>query len=169
MKFKEVRNLIVSGLHEYMDLNVILGNQLNPEMDYPFILYSVTAPYIPESGLGEFSTAVNENGTVTETRAEQPTCTFSFTVCSTDRETGNDYILGEDEALELAEKVQGWFLHTGYEYISGKGFTVVDVANVQNRSFLQVDEEAIRYGFDVVLRYVRTDNRIVAGVVSTGN
>ena len=114
--------------------------------------------------MGDFSTSTNKDGSVTETRAEQPTCTFSFTICSVDRKTSVGFILGEDEALDLAEKAQGWFLHTGYEYISGKGLTVVDVANVQERSFLQVDEEARRYGFDVVIRYVRTDDRTIAGV-----
>jgi hypothetical protein len=164
MKFKEVRNLIVSGLHEYMGLYVVLSNQLNPEMALPFILYSVTAPYIPEGGTGDMQSITNEDGTVKVTRYEQPTCTFSFTICSSDRQTKDGFVLGEDEALDLAEKAQGWFLHTGYEYISGKGLTVVDVANVQERSFLQVDEEARRYGFDVFLRYVRTDEMTIAGV-----
>ncbi len=164
MKFREVRNLLVSGLHEHMGLNVVLSNQLNPEMELPFILYSVTAPYIPEGGTGDMQSMANEDGTVKVTRCEQPTCTFSFTICSADRQIKDSFVLGEDEALELAEKAQGWFLHTGYEYISGKGLTVVDVANVQERSFLQVDEEARRYGFDVVLRYVRADNMIIAGV-----
>lgn len=164
MKFKEVRNLIVSGLHEYMGLFVVLSNQLNPEMELPFIIYSVTAPYIPEGGTGDLQSIANEDGSVRVTRYEQPTCTFSFTVCSMDRQTKDGFVLGEDEALDLAEKAQGWFLHTGYEYISGKGLTVVDIANVQERSFLQVDEEARRYGFDVVIRYVRTDEMNVAGV-----
>lgn len=164
MKLREVRNLLVSGLHEHMRLNVALSNQLNPEMELPFILYSVTAPYIPEGGTGDMQFMANEDGTVKVTRCEQPTCTFSFTICSADRQTKDGFVLGEDEALDLAEKAQGWFLHTGYEYISGKGLTVVDVANVQERSFLQVDEEARRYGFDVVLRYVRADDMIVAGV-----
>lgn len=164
MKFKEVRNLIVSGLHEYMGLFVVLSNQLNPEMELPFIIYSVTTPYIPEGGTGDMQSMANEDGSVRVTRYEQPTCTFSFTVCSMDRQTKDGFVLGEDEALDLAEKAQGWFLHTGYEYISGKGLTVVDIANVQERSFLQVDEEARRYGFDVVIRYVRTDEMNVAGV-----
>ena len=167
MKFKEVRNLIVSGLHEHMGLPVVLSNQLNPEMELPFIIYSVTAPYIPEGGTGDLQSTSVTDGSVKVTRYEQPTCTFSFTVCSGDRQTKDGYVLGEDEALDLAEKAQGWFLHTGYEYISGKGLTVVDVANVQERSFLQVDEEARRYGFDVIIRYVRTDEMTVAAVKAT--
>ena len=73
-------------------------------------------------------------------------------------------VLGEDEALELAETALGWFLHVGYDRLSGLGVTVVDASNVQERSFLQVDEEARRYGFDVSIRYVRTDIRAIATI-----
>ena len=77
-------------------------------------------------------------------------------------------VFGEDEVLELSEKAQGWFLHTGYDYISNMGITVIDVTNVQNRSFLQVDEEARRYGFDVLIRYKRIDERQI-NVIETVN
>ena len=42
------------------------------------------------------------------------------------------------------------------------GIVVEDVNNVQQRNVLMVDEEANRYGFDVLLRYVR-DDRMAAG------
>lgn len=159
MTYRELRNMIVSGLHTHLQIPVCLSNQVNPESEYPFIIYSSTAPYIPDGGLGQYAQTKTENGGAVEVRREQPTCTMSFTVCSMDRSNANGYILGEDEALDFAERAQGWFLHTGYDYISGKGITVVDVSNVQERSFLQVDEEARRYGFDVVIRYVREDTR----------
>lgn len=161
MIFKDLRNAIVSGLSTYLSIPVVLANQVNPEQAYPFVVYSVTAPYIPENTLGEYRQEGDGTGTAEEIRKEQPTCTWSFTVCSVDRQTDDSYILGEDEALELSEKALGWFLHTGYEYISGKGITVVDAGNVQERSVLQVDEEARRYGFDVTIRYVREDSRRV--------
>ncbi len=157
MKFREVRNQIVSRLSRYLGISVYLSNQVNPEQEYPFVIYSTTAPYIPDNGMGVFLQMPLMDGTILEVRKEQPTCSFSFTACSVNR----DGILGDDEALELAEKAQGWFLHTGYSDISGMGITVVDVANVQERSFLQIDEEARRYGFDVMLRYVRTDERVI--------
>ena len=68
-------------------------------------------------------------------------------------------IYGDDESMELAERAQGWFLHSGYDYISAIGITIIDVTNVQNRETLLVDEEANRYGFDVTIRYVRQDTR----------
>lgn len=165
MMYKDVRNHVVAGLGDYLKVPVCLSSQTGPEPDYPFVVYSSTAPYLPENGLGEISHLPDGMKTLAERRKEEPMCTISFTVCSKNRKNQKTgYILGDDEALELAEKAQGWFLHTGYEYISGKGLTVVDVSNVQERSFLQVDEEARRYGFDVMLRYVRTDERTVGTV-----
>ena len=161
MTFREIRNTVVSELSAYLGIPVALANQVNPEQDYPFVIYSVTTPYIPENTLGEYRWEEGMDGTAEEIRREQPTCTWSFTVCSTDRGTEAGYILGEDEALELAEKALGWFLHAGYDDISRNGITVVDAGNVQERSVLQVDEEARRYGFDVTIRYAREDKRKV--------
>lgn len=159
MTFKDIRNAVVSGLSAYLSIPVVLASQVNPEQEYPFVVYSVTAPYIPENTLGEYRQERDGTGMAEEIRKEQPTCTWSFTVCSANRLTDTGYILGEDEALELSEKALGWFLNAGYDYISGQGITIVDAGNVQERSVLQVDEEARRYGFDVIIRYVREDSR----------
>ena len=67
------------------------------------------------------------------------------------------YIQGEDEAMEIADKAQGWFLLSGRGQLSMSGIVVEDVNNVQQRNVLMVDEEANRYGFDVLLRYIRDD------------
>ena len=162
MRFRELRNVVICGLSRYLNVPVCLSSQVSPEQEYPFVVYSSTAPYIPDNGLGEFYQTPNQDGSLTEERREQPTCTFSFTVCSVNREDGA--ILGEDEALDLAESAQGWFLHAGYEDMSRQGLTVVEVSNVQERSFLQADEEARRYGFDVMIRYVRIDKRTIGTV-----
>lgn len=154
---------MISGLDAYLGIPVVLGDQVQPEQPFPYVIYSVTSAYIPEAGLGDFQQQADGDKNV-ETRSEQPSCSLSFTVCSMNRENIDDngnpiWVYGEDEALELSEKAQGWFLHTGYECIAGMGITVIDVSNVQNRSFLQVDEEARRHGFDVLIRYRRTDGR----------
>lgn len=172
MKFLELRNKLISGLSGYLGIPVVLADQVQPEQLFPYVLYSVTSPYIPETGMGE-PLQTEDGGKNIEIRSEQPSCSFSFTVCSMNRETldgnGNPILVfGEDEVLELSEKAQGWFLHTGYDYISNMGITVIDVTNVQNRSFLQVDEEARRYGFDVLIRYKRIDERQI-NVIETVN
>lgn len=172
MKFLELRNKLIAGLSSYLKVPVVLADQVQPEQPFPYVIYSVTSSYIPEAGLGEFSQTTDGDKKI-ETRSEQPSCSFSFTVCSMNRESLDDNgnpvrIFGEDEALDQSEKTQGWFLHAGYDYMSNIGITIVDVTNVQNRSFLQVDEEARRYGFDVLIRYKRVDKR-QTNVIETVN
>lgn len=96
-----------------------------------------------------------------EVREEQPTTTMSFTACSINRVEEKDgeqvSILGADEALELATLAQGFFLHGGRYAIQKAGFVVVDVTNATSRDALELDEMGRRFGFDVRLRYTRTD------------
>lgn len=155
MRFKKIRNLIVTGLSGHLGIPVVLANQVNPEQEYPFVVYSTTATYLAENTLGDYQ--IDAAGA--ETRKEQPTSTWSFTVCSANRRTTSGFVLGDDEAMETAEKALGWFLHVGYDYMLKNGITIVDSGNVQERSVLQVDEEARRYGFDITIRYVREDVR----------
>jgi hypothetical protein len=158
MTAREVRNCIIKGLHEYLQVEVCKGNQRMKERKPPYIIYSVVSPYIADRTIGEFQVEKNKGKTV-EIRKEQPSFSMSFVVCSTDRMNGKKKVYGDDEAMELAERAHGWFLHSGYDYISDVGVTVIDVTNVQNRETLLVDEEANRYGFDVTIRYVRQDIR----------
>ena len=51
-----------------------------------------------------------------------------------------------------------------WDEIAASGFVVVDVLNAANRSALVLDEMARRYGFDVRLRYRRTDSRSISTV-----
>lgn len=157
-----LRNQIIQGLSEYLECPVVLNNQQNPEQDPPYVFYSMT-PFSPENELGDYRTEQNEN-TCMEYRRVEPSCSFSFTVCSVDREAEETYILGEDEACFLAVKAVGWFEHVGYDFLSRMGVTVIDVSAVQERSTLLVDEEARRYGFDVRIRYVKEDVREIGTI-----
>ena len=125
-------------------------------------MYSITSDYIPDNGLGNYSVEDGSTeGTAVEVRTEQPTTTMSFTACSINRIEEKDgeqvSILGADEALELATLAQGFFLHGGRYAIQKAGFVVVDVTNATSRDALELDEMGRRFGFDVRLRYTRTD------------
>ena len=141
MTFVEMRNTLVKKLWDYLGCPVVLADQVQPEAPFPFVVYSVTAPYIPG----------NE--------------TFSFTCCSMNR-TGEDgaFVSGADEAAELADAAMGWFLHTGYMDISALGITIVEVGQVQDRTTLVIDEAARRFGFDVQIRYTREDTLKVPSI-----
>lgn len=165
MTAREARNSIIKGLHEYLGVEVYKSNQIVKERYPPYIIYSILSPYMPGSALGEYRIE-KEGEKAMEIRKEQPSLSISFTVCSVDRIDGEKRIFGDDEAMDLAEQAEGWFLHTGYDYISQNGMTVTDVTNVQNREVLLVDEEANRYGFDVTVRYVKQDVRKIQTVES---
>lgn len=158
----EKRNALIQALSEAVGHPVVLASQVQPEAEPPFIVYSVTSDYIPDGSLGHYSLEpCREDNDVVEVRAEQPTTTISFTACSINRSVEKDgaqtYILGYDEALELATLAQGFFLHTGRRAIERAGFVVVEVSGTANRDALELDEMGRRFGFDVRLRYTRTD------------
>ena len=100
----------------------------------PFIIYSATADYLPDGGLGDYSYFGEGTEDYVEARTEQPSATFSFTACSINRSYTDDdgnpvTIFGADEALELATLAQGFFLHGGLDDIRKAGFVVVEVTN----------------------------------------
>lgn len=161
MKARKVRNRIIKGLHEYMQIPVYRSDQVSPEADLPYIVYSVITPYTKGNTLGHYRCEADGNGGTEEVRAEQAGMSLSFTACSQDRELGSGvFISGEDEAMDLAEKAQGWFLFVGRIFLSPE-VVVESVENVAPRNTLVVDEEANRYGFDVLVRYIREDVRHV--------
>lgn len=162
MTFVEKRNALVLALAEYVGHPVLLANQVQPEEDPPYIVWAMLSDYSPDGSLGHYSTEDAGEGYALSVRAEQPTTTLSFTACSINRSgVGKDgkpfYVLGADEAQELAGKAQGFFLHCGRYSIEKAGFTVVEVTNAAPRDALELDEMGRRFGFDVRLRYVRTD------------
>ena len=172
MTFSEKRNALVCALSQFVRHPVLLASQVQPEAEPPFIIYSATADYLPDGGLGDYSYFGEGTEDYVEARTEQPSATFSFTACSINRSYTDDdgnpvTIFGADEALELATLAQGFFLHGGLDDIRKAGFVVVEVANAGSRDALELDEMGRRYGFDVRLRYTRTDSRNVGTVSNT--
>lgn len=164
MTFVEMRNALVKKLWDYLGCPVILADQVQPEAPFPFVIYSVMAPYIPGNEMGDYRTLPDGEDSVVVRRV-MPTATFSFTCCSMNR-TGEDraFVSGADEAYELADAAMGWFLHTGYMDISALGITIVEVGQVQDRTTLVIDEAARRFGFDVQIRYTREDTLNVPSI-----
>lgn len=163
MSFVTLRNHLIAAIYEYMELPVVLADQVDPELEFPFIIYSVVTPYVPASTMGHYRETA-QGDFIAEIRREDPTCVLSFTACSQNRKQDGQRIYGEDEAMAIAEELQGWFLHSGYDSLVSCGAVVDGIANVQSRSFLQVDEEARRWGFDVTIRYIRTDERTIGTI-----
>jgi hypothetical protein len=165
MKIVTLRNALVKLLWEHLGVPVILSDQVQPEAELPYCIYTVTTPYASAGELGEYSSTDAEDGGLLEHRREMPSATFSFTFCSENRtDEHGEEISGADEAEELAESAAAYFLHVGYDDFLKLGITVVDVGQVGDRTTLDVDEAARRKGFDVRIRYTRTDTRHITTI-----
>ena len=65
---------------------------------------------------------------------------------------------GEDEALALCEKGLGFFLLNGHNIRTEFGDVVVNnVGAAANRTSFLVEDSVRRYGFDIRISFVRTD------------
>lgn len=169
MTFVQARNAIVSSLEAHLGCRVDLSDQIADMPEYPYCYYSVLAPRIPGYTFGLREIVESPDGLLLK-RSEQVSATMSFTFCSTNRETEDGYIYGEDEALELAEKANGYFLLNAHNIQTEHGEVVISNAGVvANRSSFFVEDTIRRYGFDVRFSYVRTDEMPATLVERPGN
>ena len=156
MTYIELRNKVVKLLHTSLSgPKVILSDQVVPEDDYPYIYYQFISPHM--GGASNKIYTKNAEGATLVNRVEQPTASLSFTACS----------LSDDEALQLSEKAKAFFMHTGSEKFRSENIAVVSVGNTQPRTAPGVVETDRRYGFDVAVRYERTDSRETAAIGSS--
>ena len=152
---------MIKSLSEYLQCPVVLSDQTQPEPAEPFVFYSILSDYQPINEVGNYT--FNQD-TGVETRGENPTLTLSFTAISRNRYEGDAYIYGENEAMDLCDRMQGFFLHSGKDQIHASGFVLVNISNSGSRSALEIDEMSRQYGFDVQLRYYRIDDRSVGNI-----
>lgn len=170
MTFVQARNAIVEGLEAHLGCQVNLSDQIAEKPEYPCCYYSVLAPRITSHAFGLTELEETPEGFVRQ-RSEPVSATMSFTFCSENREAPNgDYIFGEDEALELAEKAHGFFLLNGHCIVTEHGDIVIqNIGGVASRSSFLVTDTIRRYGFDIRFGYVRTDEMPTVTIKNPGN
>lgn len=169
MTFAQARNAIVSGLEAHIGCPVILSDQIADKPEYPCCYYSVLVPRISGHSFGLNEVLETEDG-YSLTRSEPVAATMSFTFCSVNHETDDSYIFGEDEALSLSEKANGFFLLNAHNIPTEYGDIVIDnVGSSASRSGFLVEDTIRRYGFDVRFSYVRTDTMEITAILNPGN
>lgn len=169
MTFEQARNAIVSGLEAHIGHPVKLSEQIAEISEFPHCYYSVLAPRISDHSFGLHEVIETENGHKL-IRSEPVMATMSFTFCSANRETDDGYIFGEDEALALTEKANGFFLLNAHNIPTEYGEVVINnVGAVANRTGFFVEDTVRRYGFDIRFSYVRTDEMPTTTVSKPGN
>lgn len=166
MTFAEARNAIVAKLEKHIGCPVVLSEQIADIPDFPYCYYSVLSPRSNDHYFGLEETKGDKF-----IRSEEVKATMSFTFCSMNRDTEDgDYIFGEDEALELSDKANGFFLLDAHSIHTDSGDIVINqVGAVANRSGFNVEDTIRRYGFDIAFSYVRADERLVTTIADTGH
>lgn len=146
MRAADILNVLELGI----PTTVIFAEQAGPKPDYPYIAIKETSsfnpatnqPYITDEDLPE---------DIKRMATSQPTMSLSVT----------SYGSTIQDATELAQQVHDWFTFGGYRMLKEKGYVVADIQSVMNRDSLMVDDYERRRGFDIILRFVHTQSRIV--------
>ena len=169
MTFLQARDAIIAGLEAHIGCPVTLSEQIAEQPDYPYCYYSVLVPRAADHTFG--LKEVLDTGFVFVNRRSEPvTATMSFTFCSMNRETEDGYIFGEDEALALSEKANGFFLLNAHNIPTEYGDVVINnVGSTASRSGFLVEDTVRRYGFDIRFSYIRTDEMVTATIKNPGN
>ncbi len=161
-----IRDALIKGLYRYLggDIPVYRSGQTSGELMFPYILYTVTAANGGGNTTGHYSVRKKGDG-AEEIKEEQAFLTMSFTICSQNHTDAlGNYIQGEDEAQEIAERAHGWFTHAGYDDFTKCGIVIADVTEVHGRNALMGNEEANRKGFDVICNYINGVSRDISVV-----
>lgn len=129
----KVREIISTGLSEYLTMPVIRSNSTGEPPGYPYISYTLTTPIHANNGSwGEY-----EDGGHRKPFRQ----TWSITVQADDAGV----------SLDSAVKAYEWFDKTGILYLSDNGVLVERLYDISNRDNMLTIEYEYRLGFDVVL------------------
>lgn len=158
MTIVQARNAIWERLKAHVGCPTVLADDIEEMLEVPYCYYSILVPRSTNHSFGLTEVKETPDGFIRQ-RSEPVSATMSFTFCSKNRDApGGEYIYGEDEALELAEKAHGFFLLNGHNIVTEHGDIVIqNIGGVASRSSFFVTDTIRRYGFDIRFGYVRTD------------
>lgn len=146
MDYAAIRNGLVSGLYQHLQVPVVPTDTNQPKPPYPFVSYKFTTLYRPDAAVMTRSpvpsTDPDFEQDIEYTLKEQLQMVLSISTYSED----------EVEAYGLALQVQAWFKLQGYRYLKENNLIVVKTTALQDRTMLIVDNFEKRIGFDVTLR-----------------
>ncbi|MET4562180.1 hypothetical protein ABIA69_003366 [Lysinibacillus parviboronicapiens] len=116
--------------------------------DLPILPYATYKIIGDRKGTGrEDVSYVSKTDALEETRVEERNATISF----------NTYGTTHDNSFEVATKLRKWFVLGGPLYLDEWNVAIVSISDVQNRTTFLVDSYDEKWGFDVIIRYLDTD------------
>lgn len=134
---EKIREIVVTGLREYLGIPVIRGNQNAEPPDYPYVSYNIITLESANNGTyGEYKDGVDRIPV---------TQTWSISIQS------NKY----DESITLASKAREFLCHTGSCYLNDNNVIVQKVGEITNRDNLISIDYEYKNGFDAVFWLMR--------------
>lgn len=124
---------------------IIRADQPGALSKLPYATYKIIGD---RKGKGrEDVTYISKDNALEETRFEERNITISF----------NCYGTSHDNSLSLATQLRKWFVLGGPIYLDELNVAIVGISDVQNRTTFLVDAYDEKWGFDVIIRYIDTD------------
>lgn len=157
VKHEIVRNALVKGLHDYMNMLVVQSSTIGDMPKYSFISYTVTSPYLRLGQDEEYTE--KENSTYQNRHVLHYERVFSFTIVARD----------EDTAMDKCMQAMRYFRNDGVLELKDKGIAIVEISNVTARdNFITIDYDR-RYGFDVRIRLADEEIRETKDIIEQIN
>lgn len=124
---------------------IIRADQPGAVPSLPYATYKIISD---RKGTGrEDVSYISKENALEETRIEERNTTISF----------NTYGTTHDNSFEVATKLRKWFVLGGPLYLDELNVAIVSISEVQNRTTFLVDAYDEKWGFDVIIRYMDTD------------
>lgn len=141
---------ILGLLDAALDRPVIMAEQSGRKPTYPYLAIKELVSYIPTGGRpSEYDEDLPED--IRRTSTTQPSISLSLTAY------GNEFA----NTGELIQQAFDWFSFTGRQTLKDAGYVVAEIQSIMNRDSLIVEDYERKRGFDVRLRFVHTQSRIV--------
>lgn len=126
-------------------LTIIRADQLGKPPSLPYITYKVISD---RKGVGRENVEhIDGENQLIEQRSQERNATISFNVYGT----------SHDNAFEVAKQLRKWFEWRGSLFLEEINVALVEVTAVDNRSVFLIDAYDEKYGFDVIIRYMESD------------
>lgn len=130
-------------------LTIIRADQPGKLPPLPYTTYKIIGDR-KGTGLEDISYVSKENA-LEETRVEERNTTISF----------NCYGTTHDNSFALATQLRKWFVLGGPLYLDELNVSIKSISDVQNRTTFLIDAYDEKWGFDVIVRYMDTDQHEV--------
>lgn len=155
IKHSDIRDKLVTGLHNFTKLLVVQQSSTGKQPAYPFITYSVNNPYL-QLGQPEHYTEETDGSTI-ERNKEHYEQVYSFTVASKD----------EDEAMDMCLLAIQYFKFYGVQELKDHNIAVVKVSNLSARDNMITINYERRYGFDVRIRVASEETKVTNDIIDS--